>query len=173
MPAWHSIMFDIIFQLLLFVILKIIPGHLVIFLSCNFLLYELHWMMACCDSIIQYRFNIDWPLVPEPANHRWFQDVSDSDGKGENYQRALTLLNEAVHILRSPYTSTDHPQQLPAHRSVGSVQVPVTSERDELREMARLFPFYSQGASASKVSSRQPFKAISTKCFRKWAQKKF
>ena len=24
------------------------------------------------------------------------QDVSDSEGKGENYQRALTLLNEAV-----------------------------------------------------------------------------
>ena len=67
MPASHSIMFDIIFQLPLFVILKIIPGHLVIFLSCNFLLYELHWIMACCDSIIQYRFNIDWPLVPEPA----------------------------------------------------------------------------------------------------------
>ena len=28
-------------------------------------------------------------------------DVSDSDGKGENYQRALILLNEAVDILRS------------------------------------------------------------------------
>ena len=28
------------------------------------------------------------------------QDVSDSEGKGENYQRALTLLNEAVDILR-------------------------------------------------------------------------
>ena len=87
------------------------------------------------------------------------QDVSDSDGKGENYQRALTLLNEAVDILRSPCTSTDHPQQLPAHRSVASVQVPATStERGELQEMARLFPFYSQGASAGKVSSRQPFK---------------
>ena len=23
--------------------------------------------MACCDSIIQYRCNMDWPLVPEPA----------------------------------------------------------------------------------------------------------
>ena len=86
------------------------------------------------------------------------QDVSDSDGKEENYQRAITLLNGAVDILRSPCTSTDHPQQLPAHRSVASVQVPATSERGELQEMARLFPFYSQGASAGKVSSRQPFK---------------
>ena len=85
------------------------------------------------------------------------QDVSDSEGKGENYQRALTLLNEAVDILRSPCTSRDHPQQLPAHRYVGSVQVPATSERGELQEMARLFPFYSQGASAGKMSSRQPF----------------
>ena len=85
------------------------------------------------------------------------QDVSDSEGKGENYQRALTLLNEAVDILRSPCTSRDHPQQLPAHRYVGSVQVPATSERGELQEMARLFPFYSQGASAGKISSRQPF----------------
>ena len=75
------------------------------------------------------------------------QDVRDSDGKGENYQRAVTLLNEAVDILRSPCKSTDHPQQFPAHRSVGSVQVPATSDRGELREMARLFPFHSQGAS--------------------------
>ena len=29
------------------------------------------------------------------------QDVSDSDGKRENYQRALTLLNEAVDILKA------------------------------------------------------------------------
>ena len=87
------------------------------------------------------------------------QDVSDSEGKGENYQRALTLLTEAVDILRSPRTSRDHPQQLPGHRYVGSVQVPATSERGELQEMARLyFPFYSQGASAGKVSSRLPFK---------------
>ena len=98
--------------------------------------------------------------------------MSDSDGKGENYQQAITLLNEAVDILRSSCSSTDHPQQLPAHRSVGSVQVPATFERGELREMARLFPFYSQGASAGKISSRQPFKAISTKCFLKWAPKK-
>ena len=86
------------------------------------------------------------------------RDVSDSNGKGENYQQALTLLNEAVDILRSPCTSRDHPQQLPTHRYVGSVQVPATSERGELQEMARLFPFYNQGASAGKVSSRQPLK---------------
>ena len=36
------------------------------------------------------------------------QDVSDSDRKGENYQRTLTLLNEAVDILRSPCMSSCH-----------------------------------------------------------------
>ena len=79
--------------------------------------------MACCDSIIQYRFNIDWPLVPEPAKapadywltysrrllcaflarglkmaSKEIQYVNDSNGKGENNQRTLTLLNEAVDI---------------------------------------------------------------------------
>ena len=48
---------------------KNFPGHLVIFLSCNFLLYELHWMMACCDfnySIsIQYRLTAcTWARKP-------------------------------------------------------------------------------------------------------------
>ena len=36
------------------------------------------------------------------------QDVSDFDGKGEIYQRVLTLLNEAVDILRSPCVSSCH-----------------------------------------------------------------
>ena len=136
--------------------------------------------MACCDSIIQYRFKLTaCTLASKSTADYWLtssrrllcaflarslkmasmeiQDVSDSNGKGENYQRTLTLLNEAVDILRSPCSSTDHPQQLPGYRSVGSVQVPATSERGELRETARLFPFYSQGASAGKISSRQPF----------------
>ena len=69
------------------------------------------------------------------------QDVSDSDGKGENYQRALTLLKEAVDILRSPCTSTDHQQKLPAHRSVGSVQVPATSERENYNKWLVFFRF--------------------------------
>ena len=34
------------------------------------------------------------------------QDVSDSNGKGENYQQALTVLNEAVDIVRSPSMSS-------------------------------------------------------------------
>lgn len=107
------------------------------------------------------------------------KEIQD-DGK-QHYQRALTLLNEAVDILRAPCTATDHPQHPahhpdpaqhpahhadpaqhpdhPAHRSAASVQVPAPfTERGELQEMARLFPFYSQGASAGKVSSRQPFK---------------
>ena len=93
-----------------------------------------------------------------------FENGVEGFSRCERFQRkrrklstSLTLLNEAVDILRSPCTSTDHLQQLPAHRSVGSVQVPATSERGELREMARLFPFHSQGASAGKISSRQPF----------------
>ena len=101
------------------------------------------------------------------------QDVSDSDGKGENYQRAITLLNEAVDILRSPCTSTDHPQQLPGHRSVGSVQVPAFSERGELRKMARLFPFYNQGTSAGKMSSRQPFERCRPSASSSGPQKSF
>ena len=92
MPAWHSIMFDIIFQLLLFVILKIIPGHLVIFLSRNFLLYELHWIMACCDSIIQYRFNIDWPLVPEPAKQPLIS-------RCERFRRKRRKLSTSINIV--------------------------------------------------------------------------
>ena len=99
--------------------------------------------------------------------------MSDSDGKGENYQQAITLLNEAVDILRSSCSSTDHPQQLPAHRSVSSVQVPATFERGELREMARLFPFYSQGASAGKISSRQPFEQFRPSAFSNGPQKRF
>ena len=147
------------------------------FLSLNYPWSFSHLIITVCHAISYFMnfielwlvtiqlFNIDSistdRLYLSPQKHRWFQDVSDSGGKGENYQRALTLLNEAVDILRSPCTSTDHPQQLPAHRSVGSVQVPATSEKGELGEMALLFPFYSQGASAAKVSSRQPFKAIS------------
>ena len=61
MPAWHSIMFDIILQLLL-------------------LRAFLAWGLQMASKEIQ--------------------DVSDSEGKGENYQRALTLLNGAVDILR-------------------------------------------------------------------------
>ena len=136
---------------------------------------SLNYGLHCCDSIIQYRFNIDWPLVHEPANaplmtdwrlragffapflhevwkwrrRKFLKDVSDSDGKGENYQRALTLLNEAVDILRSPGTTTDHLQQLPAHPSVGSVQVPATSERGywgENYEKWRVFFRFTVGA---------------------------
>ena len=31
----------------------------------------LHSIMAFCHLIIQYRSNIDWPVTPEPAKHRW------------------------------------------------------------------------------------------------------
>ena len=107
-------------------------------------------------------FNIDSisidRLYLSLQNHRRFQDVSDSDGKGENYQRALTLLNEAVDILRSPYTSTDHPQQLPAHRSVGSVQVPATSERDELKERRVFFHFTVRAPQPVKLVRVNPSK---------------
>ena len=69
--------------------------------------------------------------------------------KEKIYQRALTLLNEAVDILRSPGTTTDHLQQLPAHPSVGSVQVPATSERGywgENDEKWRVFFRFTVGA---------------------------
>ena len=169
MPAWYSVMFDIIFQLLLFVIKLslFVMQFLTLWTSLNYALMRFNYSIS-----IQYRLTACTWARKSTADYwltsscrllcaflarglkiasKEIQDVSDSDGKGENYQRALTLLNEAVDILRSPCTSTDHQQQLPAHRSVGSVQVPV-------QDKAHLFPFYSQGASAGKVSSRQPFK---------------
>ena len=92
-----------------------------------------------------------------------------------NLSTCLTLLNEAVDILTSQGTPTDHP----AHQSVGSAQVSGSSERGELREMARLFPFYSQGASAGKVRSPPLFKRFrlsassrGPKKGRNWNQKK-
>ena len=69
------------------------------------------------------------------------------DGKrenGGNYQRALTLLNEAAGILTSPATATDasdRQPQLSQHSNLQlqyKFQVSGTSER---KEMARLFPF--------------------------------
>ena len=61
-----------------------------------------------------------------------------------------------MHVERTSATASS--ASISRDRYVGSVQVPATSERGELQEMARLFPFYSQGASAGKVISRQPFK---------------
>ena len=110
MPAWHSIMFDIIFQLLLFVILKIIPGRLVI--VCHAISYFMNFIELWLVTI--QLFNIDSistdRLYLSPQKHRWFQDVSDSGGKGENYQRALTLLNGypevTMHVDRSSATAS-------------------------------------------------------------------
>ena len=90
------------------------------------------------------------------------QDVHDCDGKGENYQRAITLLNEAVDILRSPCTSTDHPQQLPAH--------PATSERANYEKWCVFFRFTVRAHLPVKLVPVNPF---STKRFLMWAQKSF
>ena len=81
---------------------------------------------------------------------------------GENYQRALTLLNEAVGILKSPGTATETSDYLQPQLSRQSVVTAFTAQdsgTSERREMARLFPFYRQGATAGvKTSSRQPHK---------------
>ena len=45
--------------------------------------------------------------------------------------------------------------------------------RGEWREMARLFPFYSRGASAGKVSSRQPFQRFRPSASSSGPQKSF
>ena len=86
------------------------------------------------------------------------------DGKrenGENYQRALTLLNEAVGILTSPGSAADtsqHQPQLSQQSSPAPLTVQVSGS-SESREMAQLFPFYRQGAAAgARISSRQPYK---------------
>ena len=72
---------------------------------------------------------------------------------------ALTPLNEAVGIRTSPATATDASDRQPqlSQQSAVAVQVSGTSER---KEMAWLFPFYRQGATAAgmRTSSRQPFK---------------
>ena len=94
-------------------------------------------------------------------------------GKRRKLSTSINIVEWSGDILRSPCRSRDHPQQLPAHRYVGSVQVPATSEKEELQEMARLFPFYSQGASASKVSSRQPFKRFRPSASSNGPQKSF
>ena len=35
----------------------------------------LHSIMACCLSIIQYRSNIDWRLIPKQQKHRWISQA--------------------------------------------------------------------------------------------------
>ena len=74
----------------------------------------------------------------------------------------LFTCNEAVGILTSPGTATeisDHLQPQLSWQSVVTAftaQDPGTSER---REMARMFPFYRQGATTGvESSSRQPRK---------------
>ena len=91
-----------------------------------------------------------------------YANVNGKRENGGNYQQALTMLNEVV-ILRAPATATDafdHQPQL----SAVTVQVSGTSER---KEMARLFPFYRQGATAAgmRTSSRQPYKPFRPSAF--------
>ena len=60
-------------------------------------------------------------------------------------------------MLTSPATATDASEHQPHLSQQSAVTAQVSSER---REMARLFPFYRQGATAvgMRSSSRQPFK---------------
>ena len=84
-----------------------------------------------------------------------------STRKWINYQRTLTLLNEAVGILTSPGTSTKTSNHLQPQLSRQSV-VPFTAQdsgTSERREMAWLFPFYRQDATTGmKTSSCEPHK---------------
>ena len=79
----------------------------------------------------------------------------------ENFQRALTLLSEALGILTSPASAADTPQRQPLlspQSSPASLTVQVSGS-SESREMARLFPFYRQSAAAgSTISSHHPYK---------------
>ena len=85
-----------------------------------------------------------------------------STRKWINYQRTLTLLNEAVGILTSPGTTTGTSDDLQPQLSWQSVVTAFTAQDSgisERREMAQLFPFYRQGGTVGeKNSSRQPRK---------------
>ena len=115
MPAWHSIMFDIIFQLLLFVIkLSLViesfnynclsMQFLTLWTSMNYGLLRFNYSIS-----IQYRLTACTWARKSTADYwltssgrllraflarglkmasKEFQDVSDSNGKGESYQRA-------------------------------------------------------------------------------------
>ena len=94
--------------------------------------------MACCDSIIQYRLtacawsrkSTDYWLTSScgllcaflarglKMASKEIKDVNDSDGKEENYQRQLTLLNEAVDgscnffpVLSGPFPTPGHEER--------------------------------------------------------------
>ena len=110
-----------------------------------------------------------------------------STRKWINYQRALTLLNETVGILTSQGTSKetcDHLQPRLLQLQQLSRQSVVTftaqdSGISERREMARLFPFYRQGATAGmKTSSCEPRKrfrlsALSSGVKKSWKLKNY
>ena len=98
-----------------------------VFLSSNYYISSCLFDIQLC-STLSSNYCFFAPFLREVWKwcRRKFKMWAMPGGKGENYQRVLTLLNEAVDILRSPCTSRDHPQQLPAHRYVGSVQVPAT-----------------------------------------------
>ena len=61
-----------------------------------------YWLTSLCRLLCSFLARGLKMMLKE------IQDVSNSNGKGENYQQALTLLNEAVDILRSPRMSSCH-----------------------------------------------------------------
>ena len=157
--------------------------------------------MACIVAI--QLFNIDWPPVHEPANAPLMTDWRLRAGffapflhevwkwrrrkileRCERFRRKRRKLSTSINIVEwsGGYPEvTRHVDRSSAAASSASVCRFSSSSchfwkgilRGELREMARLFPFYSRGASAGKVSSRQPFKRFRPSASSSGPQKSF
>ena len=122
------------------------------------------WIMTTSDKRWMHEVTKSG-VESEPKRGRRSGKMSQwglSTRKWLNYERALTLLNEAVGILTSPGTTTGTSDDLQPQLSWQSVVTAFTAQDSgisERREMARLFPFYRQGGTVGeKNSSRQPRK---------------
>ena len=129
-------------------------------LSCDFLLYELHWIMACYDSIIQYRFNIDWPLIPEPPK-------APLISRCERFRRKRRKLSTSINIVEW-ISWGHHARRQIIRNSFQRIQPLLKGENYE--KWCVFFRFTVRAHLPVKLVPVNPF---STKCFLKWAQKSF
>ena len=143
----------------------------------------LHSMMACCQSIIQYRSNIDWRLIPEPAKallNRWqplnaqgqqkWRWVRTEMRKDKRINDPMWPFNKKMDELSTSLNTVDwgggyfnfagH-----IHKNIRSSAVTTNTASCcyiiqlkilaplKVEEMAWLFPFYRQGATSGMTTS--------------------
>ena len=142
--------------------------------------------MACIVAIQLFNIDsisID-RLYMSPQMHRWwltdvftqaslrlscmkFENGVEGNSRCERFRRKRRKLSTSINIVEwsggYPEVTTQVDRSSAAASSASVCRFSSSSchfwkgtLRGELREMARLFPFYSRGASAGKVSSRQP-----------------